>query len=320
MPASLRFRHIETFHAAMLAGSLTRAATALRTSQPTVSRVLAELSAILGFPLFRRQGRMVVPTREAVALLEEVEGSFRGLETIRQAADRIRGAAGERVRVAAVTSVALSLLPGAVARFRERFPEVPVSIESGSYDSIRGRVTAQQCEVGFALVPPGQAGIEVHPVAAVEAVWVRPGDHPLAARRTIAPEDLADAAFVSVGLQLPSRRQIDDLFAARGIRRRLVLEVQSGAIACAMVARGLGVAVLDALTVSASHDPRIAVRPFRPAVTFHYSAMTAERARSSRLVATLIGCVAEAVREVARTSPSVKPGGPPMHRRRRHPK
>lgn len=314
---ALSHRHIEAFRAVILTGSLTRAAEALRTSQPTISRVLQSLGTEVGFKLFQRQGRRVVPTREALVLFNEVESSYQGLQRIADAAQSIRKTGGERLRIAAVTSVCLGVLPKALAALRRSFPDVGLVVEAGRYDSILSRVSSRQCDIGLALVPDGEVEIHVEPFADVQAVCVLPSDHALAARSAVTPEDLARSTLIFVGQHVPSRRQVDDLFASSGLRCETRLEVQSGVIACAMVAEGLGIAVLDALTVAAAIDPRLTVRPLRPTVVFRYSAMMSRSDAGGRLVGALIEAIRTTVRGMAATSPFIREGLPRAPRRRK---
>ena len=75
----LTHRHVEVFRALMIAGSVTRAAELLHTSQPTVSRELARMEHSIGFPLFERIRRL--PTMQALAR-DRVRQSSRGLERV----------------------------------------------------------------------------------------------------------------------------------------------------------------------------------------------------------------------------------------------
>jgi DNA-binding transcriptional LysR family regulator len=299
---SLTHRQIETFRAVILTGSLTEAAEALRTSQPTVSRVLSDLSRVVGFPLFRRQGRRVMPTREALVLFEEVESSYKGLDRIERVAFMIRKTGGERIRIAAVTSVCLGLLPKALVEFRKHYPDVALVIEAGRYDSILAKVLAQQSDVGIAVVPGEQVEVHVEPIVDVNAVCVVPSDHPLAGVDAVAPRDLSGMPLIFVGQNVYSRQKVDTILAAEGLAAEPLLEVQSGTIACAMVAEGLGVAVLDALTGLGAVDARIAVRPLKPAVALRYSAMTPRGNATGRLVGALITALRAAAALQARRS------------------
>jgi DNA-binding transcriptional LysR family regulator len=75
-------RQIEAFRALMLAGTTTAAAEVMRVTQPAVSRLLADLQAALKLTLFDRRGTRLVPTSEALALYDEVQRSFVGLDRI----------------------------------------------------------------------------------------------------------------------------------------------------------------------------------------------------------------------------------------------
>ena len=87
---SLGHRHVEVFRAVMIAGSVTGAAAALFTSQPTVSRELARMERLLGLQLFERVRGRLQPTAPAFALYEEVQRSYAGLERIADTALLLR--------------------------------------------------------------------------------------------------------------------------------------------------------------------------------------------------------------------------------------
>ncbi|TIU79138.1 MAG: LysR family transcriptional regulator, partial [Mesorhizobium sp.] len=88
MPITLR--HVEVFHAIMTAGSLTKAAEVMRTSQPTLSRELATLERLLNLKLFERRSRRLFATEKALTLHAEVKRSYFGLEQLMHAAEAIR--------------------------------------------------------------------------------------------------------------------------------------------------------------------------------------------------------------------------------------
>ena len=74
----LTHRHVEVFRALMIAGSVTRAAELLHTSQPTVSRELARMEHSIGFPLFESASAACGPLCSALALYDEVRQSYAG--------------------------------------------------------------------------------------------------------------------------------------------------------------------------------------------------------------------------------------------------
>ena len=303
----LTHRQIETFRAVMITGSFTVAAEMLRTSQPTTSRVISELAEAVGFALFRRQGRRVTPTADGRALFESVEAHYRGLEEIEVAAARIRRFDGASLRIASVTSMALSLLPVAIDAFRRELPHVPITVSSGNHDTILGQLVNRQCDLGLAIMPDVPLEVDAHPIARVQVVAVLARDNPLASREGISMPDLAKMPLIMVARHLPGGRIIERLFTGIGAHAEPMLEVQSGVIALRMVAQGLGIAVLDALTVTAFRDDRMVALPLWPVTELVYGLLTSRTRDDSRVLRMFAGAMDAAVRTVAETSPHVQP-------------
>ena len=89
---ALTLRQLEAFRALMDVGSVTRGAQLLGVSQPTMSRLLADMEAETGLVLFERSGRGLQPTPEALAFDQEVERAFAGLAQLEAVARSMRGA------------------------------------------------------------------------------------------------------------------------------------------------------------------------------------------------------------------------------------
>lgn len=264
----LTHRHIEIFRALMLSGSVTRAAELLHTSQPTVSRELARLEQVLGFALFDRVRGRLRPTQRALALHEEVERSWHGLDRISATAATLRDFAAGRLELACLPALVHGLLPEAVRRFVARHPQASVSITPLESPLLEAWLTEQRADLGLAeqLQPPPGAAAQT--LLEVNEVAVLPEGHPLLARRSLRPRDLAGLPFVSLAAGDPYRLQIDALFAAHGVARQLALQAGSAAGVCALVARGLGVAVVNPLTALDFAGAGLQWRPLLPSVPF----------------------------------------------------
>src|SRR6478609_1405508 len=114
---SISHRHIEVFRAVMTAGGVTGAAALLHSSQPTISRELARLEQLLGYALFERQRGRLKATARALALFDEVQRSFQGLERVVTRAGELGRSEGERLSVLSLPALAHALLPAACAAF-----------------------------------------------------------------------------------------------------------------------------------------------------------------------------------------------------------
>src|SRR5262245_47324218 len=86
----MNFRQIEAFRAVMVGGTATTAAQMLFISQPAVSRLVRSLEDSVGFDLFERRKKRLVPTVEGKQLHAAVEQTFVGLQHVSRAADAIR--------------------------------------------------------------------------------------------------------------------------------------------------------------------------------------------------------------------------------------
>jgi DNA-binding transcriptional LysR family regulator len=120
----LRLRDLRVFFTVVQAGSLAKAATQLRVSQPAVSQVIADLEHALGAKLFDRSSRGVEPTVYARALLKRGRAAFdelkQGIRDIEFLADPTAG----ELTIGYPESIAATVLPQIVERFFERYPRV----------------------------------------------------------------------------------------------------------------------------------------------------------------------------------------------------
>lgn len=265
----LTHRQIEVFRAVMVAGHVTRAAEVLHTSQPTVSRELARLEQVLGIALFERVKGRLRPTVRALALLEEVELSYVGLERIAATAASLRDFSQGRLHVACLPALAHALLPDAIRRFVALQPEAGVSITPLESPGLEVALTEQRFDLGLTERREPPPATELRSLLEVDEVCVLREDHPLAARQVLHPQDFADQAFISLAPADPYRQQIDAVFKAAGVRRQLQIESPSAVSVCALVREGLGMAIVNPLTALALCGQGLAMRPLSVSIPFH---------------------------------------------------
>src|SRR3546814_9943279 len=129
---AMNFKQVEAFRAVMLSGSMTAAAESLHTSQPNISRLVAQLERSAGFKLFERVAGRLLPTAEGAALFADVERAFIGLHSLERSAQNIRLAGTGRLRIAAVPLLSLNVLPRVVRRFRQEKPEVAIQLHNNA--------------------------------------------------------------------------------------------------------------------------------------------------------------------------------------------
>jgi DNA-binding transcriptional LysR family regulator len=109
-------------------GSFSAAAASLGYTQPAVSRQIATLEAEVGMVLVRRVPQGAVLTDPGRLLVERADAIFARLKDVELELKALAGLEGGRLRLASFASAAASIVPLAIARFRERYPAVELSI------------------------------------------------------------------------------------------------------------------------------------------------------------------------------------------------
>lgn len=264
----LTHRLVEVFRVTMHAGTLTSAARALHTSQPTVSREIARLEQVLGLRLFDRVRGRLQPREQAVALLKEVQLSYIGLERITAAAARLRDACEGELSVVSLPSVSHTLLPGACARFLSRWQGVHVSVVQQESPYLEEWLALERCDLGLGESAQGPSGTTQELLVELPQVAVLSPRHPLLKKKALRLADFDGQRFISLAPGDPSRLLVDGLFSEHGIQRELVLDTQNALSLCAMVSHGLGIGIINPLTARLRLGAALAVRPLAFMVPF----------------------------------------------------
>jgi DNA-binding transcriptional LysR family regulator len=259
MNPKLNFRQIDAFRSVMLSGSVVGAAKLLNVTQPGVSRTIATLEMRLGYALFDRRGRRLVPTPEAEALYREVEQLYGGLERISQVAQDIRHQRAGAVRVATLPALAQGLVPRAIARFVATRPGVTMFVQSLPSRQIAELISTRQFDVGVIEMPLSRPATVIDPLPASRIVAVMPAAHPLASRGRISLKELDGERMVMLAQGSFVRYQIDDAFSKLGAAPQVVIETPSSAVACALVAEGAGVALVGRVTADFFLESGVAI-------------------------------------------------------------
>ncbi len=240
----LSFKQVEAFRAVMTHGTVVGAARLMNLTQPSVSRTIALLEIRLGYPLFVRRGRRLLPTPHAEALYREVEHMYGGLERIAQVALDIGRQRAGALRVAAMPALSQGLVPRVVARFMSTRPDVTVVVQGLSSPQIAELVSTRQVDVGFIEAPLARAATVLEPLPLCRMVALVPADHRLARSKRITIKDLDGERMVMMSHGSLVRQQVEEAFARAGAAPRMVIETPSSVIASALVAEGAGVTIV----------------------------------------------------------------------------
>jgi len=277
----LNLRQVEAFHAVMRTGSMTGAANLMAVTQPAVTRLIRDFEDVVAFPLFERRGNQLLPTPQAIALIPEVERSFIGLERIARLATGIREHTAGSLRIAAMPAVANTLLPQFLAHFLTERPDVQVSLLGIPSHQVAEMVAAGQIDIGYAEGPLNRHGLDMQ-VVAMDAVVVLPPDHPLAAHEVLAPGDLAHQRFI--GLRPGSVFAAGVQLALSEVPRITQIETSLTYTACALVAQGLGISIVDPPSAQEFLARGLLIRPLSVRIDTGFLVIRSSESRKQGLV------------------------------------
>ncbi|MDH0867566.1 LysR family transcriptional regulator [Mitsuaria sp. GD03876] len=291
----MRLKHIEVFHAVMLTGSVSAASKLLHVTQPAVTQALQLAELQLGYPLFTRQSRRLVPTREAQALYPEVQALMSQLESVRRMATALRGGEGQDFRILVVPSLAVKALPRALQLFRRRHKALPISVRTMHSNDIARAMALQEGDVGIVYGRAPHPALTDELVGTGRLVCATPRGKGAADRRaTVALQDLLREPFIRIDERDPLGAVLADQWARLGLTPRAGITVQTHHIAMVMAEQGFGPAIIDSFTAQAS-GAELHIRALLPEVPVEVRALQPRGERSPQAVSDFIAAFRQAI-------------------------
>lgn len=296
----MKLRHLEVLHAILQTGSITQAAQLLHVSQPSVSTTLAHCESQLGVQLFLRVGGRLKPTPEVEQLFPDIRAVFQGVENVTRRAKSLASGRSGQLAVAGTLALATGHLVEAVAVFKQRSPEVEVTIQVHQTPALIARVAAREFDVGVCYGPVVHDGVQVERVTSGELICVMPLGHRLARKRALTATDLDGESLISYDPQDSLRGKVDRLFAATHRIPFFSLQVGQTITAIRLVQAGTGIAIVEPFYFAASQPPGLVARPLRPRQELLVEAISPYNQVRSRAADDFL----VALREVAKRSKS----------------
>lgn len=232
--------------------NFTRAAAALHISQPAVTRHIKQLEDHYGQPLFVRAPGGITLTPAGHALLDhtvQVEELDRGVEQrLRAGQSLVSGS----LRLGASTTIAQYLLPRWLGRFRQKYPQVELSLRMGNTEEVAATLLARRIDLGLVEGPSGRRELKAERFAEDEIVAVVSPDHPLAKKTRVTAAELVATPCV---LREPGSgtRQVVELALKRigidPLKLTVVLESDSSETIKGIVETGVGIGFLSRLAL-----------------------------------------------------------------------
>jgi DNA-binding transcriptional LysR family regulator len=249
-------------------GSFSAAAEALSYTQSAVSQSIARLEAETGAKLVVRDRRGIRPTAAGATLVDHAEAIFAHVQAAEAELEAVLGVRAGRLRVASFPSAGATLMPLAVARFRQTHPDVALTLAEGEPEEIAPRLRTGEFDLALLFEFPGtreRPGDGLRSVTLLEDPMhvALPAEHPLASKPALSLVDLADQQWVQTSASSPCARHVVRSCLAAGFEPDVAFESDDYETVQGLVAAGVGVALIPRLALTRVHSD-IVVRELAP--------------------------------------------------------
>lgn len=266
----LNLRQLQTFVTVARLNSFTRAAQLLHLSQPALTKQVRQLEETLGVRLFDRNTRTVELTRIGKELAPVVNQLLRELDAVvvntKELAAQSRGV----IRIAALPSISSTILPTAVARFKEGYPGISVVLKDVIAQRLVALVKAEEVDFGIGSLNAVDPEVRFSLLLTDRMIVVFPPGSTLERKKVIGLRDLVGLPLVLMDPDSSVRRLIDRAFESIGEFATPAFEATYMSTAAGMVKAGLGVTILPSSAFEMGELTGLRTRPIK------HSALTRE--------------------------------------------
>jgi DNA-binding transcriptional LysR family regulator len=253
----LTLRQIEVIRAIMVTGTVGGAARLLNVSSPGISRVMKHAETSVGVKLFNRRAGRYSPTREADAIFSQINGVYDKVEDLQFVISRLKRGANTELRVASVPSIANVMVPRAIADVRRSFPNLLVEVDILKIEDAADYLLLGKGELIALSTRFDHPMLTFQPLARGRLKCIVHENHPLARQARVSAEDIVRHPLIGVDPNDPYGRIMANVFASRSLDYQVTIRARFGSTVCALVAQGLGVAIIDEFTLAAVQWPTI---------------------------------------------------------------
>jgi DNA-binding transcriptional LysR family regulator len=258
-PMNLTVRHLQMLVAVADLQSFSRAAERMGISQPAFSEAIRKIEEEVGYRIFDRTTRSLEITadgRHIVTTAREIVRDFRiALESIRAGASS-KGP----ITIAALPTIVAAVMPSALKRFSDQFPDIHVAIHDLPQERALAMVVDGIADIGITNATGKIEGLHFTELASDQFLAIITKRHELQSKTQVRWKDLAAFPFIALSGLSSIRGVTDAAFIQANVAPNLGAEVEQIPSAVALVEAGYGVTALPSLAQPLFKGRNVAVR------------------------------------------------------------
>ena len=243
-------------------------------------------------------------TTSGETLLAHADGIFARIEAAEAELEAIAGLRGGRLRMASFPTAGATLMPLAIARFRHAHPDVELTLAEGEPKKSSRACAAESSTSRSSSSSKAPANRSVRRLARTDLLedglyLALPGDHRLAANKSLRLEDLRDEAWIQTSESSPCARHVVRCCHAAGFEPQVSFESDDYLTIQGLVAAGVGVGLIPGLALSSVRDD-IIIRSLTPSNPVrNILAATPSATRAPPAAAAMLSVLKEAAAQYA---------------------
>jgi LysR family cys regulon transcriptional activator len=246
--------------------NLSKAAVALHTSQPSVSRQIDGLERELGIRVFSRSPKRITGlTKPGEEVLRVASKMSREADDLRQIGRDFGSKDTGDLTIAASNTLARYSLPQVIQQFTKSHPHVRLVLRQGDPAHITRLVSTGLADLVITAKPTvdpvtsakpieSPSGVVFIPCSETNRVILTPRKHPLLKLARVSLQDLVKYPLITYDTSFEAYAQIMLPFEKKGLVPNIVLSATDVGVMKTYVKCGLGVAVVPSLAYDSSED------------------------------------------------------------------
>jgi DNA-binding transcriptional LysR family regulator len=272
---NLRFRQLQALHKVVETGTVSAAAEQLSISQPGVSNLLSQLEHTCQLKLFNRLKGKLIPTNEGLVLYNEIDTLVRGLAHVEQSVIDLQNKQTSMLQIASIHALSFGFMQSQIAQFSKQYENLSVSFQSQYSHKIQEWIDVGLFEIGVSEMPVS-VGLFNTSVFQIETLCAIPSGHPLACHEVLTPELLSGEPLIIMGPQHMITRRAKEAFTQAGARWNPVVHTHLLANKLSFIKEGMGIGLVDAISLRNDPSNRFVTRPFAPTINLDVAIITSK--------------------------------------------
>ena len=240
----MELRQLEYFQMASRLRNITRAAERLRVSQPNITVAIKKLEAELGIQLFDRSQKQLSLTPEGAVFLNRVELALRNIQDAVLEVNDYKQLQKGTIKIGIPPMMGAYLFPKIFSSFQHRYSHLDIYLHEEGSMSIRGQLERDELDFGIIIISGAAQNLQLLPMSRNQIVCCVPEDSPLAKKRAITWDDIADSNIVMLKEGSFLRQTILQGMKAAGSTPNIVLESNQVVTLKGLIASGVGIGFL----------------------------------------------------------------------------